>query len=79
MFCVIRGPISGFLALVLWLAVHLLALTGFKTRASCSTGRSGSSDGGGRSVETTQQVVARRVREEQAALLSREAAAFRDR
>lgn len=81
MFCVIRGPISGFLAWVLWLAVHLLALTGFKTRAAVlfnwAIGFFGRRPP--QRAVTTQQVFARRVREEQAALISREYAAFRDR
>jgi NADH:ubiquinone reductase (H+-translocating) len=76
-----RVRLSGFLAWVLWLAVHLLALTGFKNRAAVLFNWAIGFLGRGRPQRavTTQQVFARRVREEQAALISREAAAFRDR
>jgi NADH dehydrogenase len=76
-----RVRLSGFLAWVLWLAVHLLALTGFKNRAAVLFNWAIAFSGRGRPQRavTTQQVFARRVREEQAAVISREAAAFRDR
>jgi NADH:quinone reductase (non-electrogenic) len=76
-----RVRLSGFLAWVVWLAVHLLALTGFKNRAAVLFDWAIAFLGRGRPQRavTTQQVFARRVREEQAAVISREAAAFRDR
>jgi NADH dehydrogenase len=75
-----RMRLSGSLAWVLWLAVHLLALTGFKNRAAVLFSWAIAFIGRGRPQRavTTQQVFARRVREEQAALISREAWAFRD-
>ena len=76
-----RVRLSGFLAWVLWLAVHLLALTGFNNRAATLFNWAIAFLRRGRPQRavTTQQVFARRAREEQAAVISREAAAFRDR
>ena len=57
-----------------------VALAGFKNRAAVLFNWAIGFLGRGRPQRavTTQQVFARRVREEQAALISREAAAFRD-
>jgi NADH:quinone reductase (non-electrogenic) len=74
------GPVraSGFPAWVLWLAVHLLALTGFKNRLAVLFNWTIAFVGRGRPQRaiTTQQVFARQVADAQAAAVSRAAKAF---
>jgi NADH dehydrogenase len=79
-----RVRMSGFVAWLLWLAVHLVALTGFKSRIAvlciavlfnwtiAFVGR-----GRPQRAITTQQVFARQAGEAQAAAINRGAAAFR--
>ena len=75
------GPLrmSGFLAWLLWLVIHLVALTGFKNRIAVLFNWTIAFVGRGRPQRaiTTQQVFARQVGEEQAAAVNRDAAAFR--
>jgi NADH:ubiquinone reductase (H+-translocating) len=75
------GPVrmSGFVAWLLWLAVHLVALTGFKSRIAVLFNWTMAFVGRGRPQRaiTTQQVFARQVGEAQAAAVNRGAAAFR--
>jgi NADH:ubiquinone reductase (H+-translocating) len=69
---------SGFVAWLLWLAVHLVALTASRTASPsvrldyCLAGR-----GRPQRAITTQQVFARQVGEARAAAVNRGAAAFR--
>ena len=74
-----RVRMSGFAAWLLWLAVHLIALTGFKNRIAVLFNWTIAFVGGGRPQRaiTTQQVFARQVGEAQAAAVNRGAAAFR--
>jgi NADH dehydrogenase len=74
-----RVRMSGFAAWLLWLAVHLLALTGFKNRIAVLFNWTIAFAGRGRPQRaiTTQQVFARQVGEAQAAAVDRGAAAFR--
>ena len=74
-----RLRLSGIAAWVMWLAVHLIALTGFKNRAAvgCNWGLAFLGRGRLQRAITTQQVFARQVRELQAAAVNRGAAAFR--
>jgi NADH:ubiquinone reductase (H+-translocating) len=74
-----RVRISGFAAWLLWLVVHLVALTGFKNRIAVLFNWTIAFVGRGRPQRaiTTQQVFARQVGEEQAAAVDRGAAAFR--
>ena len=62
-----RVRMSGFVAWLLWLAVHLVALTGFRNRIAVRV----------LNAITTQQVFARQVDEAVAAVVNRGAAAFR--
>jgi NADH dehydrogenase len=75
------GPVrmSGFVAWLLWLAVHLVALTGFKNRIAVLFNWTIAFVGRGRPQRavTTQQVFARQVGEAQAAAVDRGAAALR--
>jgi len=68
------GPVrmSGFLAWLMWLAVHLFALTGFKNRAAVLSNWTIAFLGHGRPQRaiTAQQVFARRALEAQAAVIS---------
>jgi NADH:quinone reductase (non-electrogenic) len=74
-----RLRLSGIVAWVMWLAVHLIALTGFKNRTAVGFNWAIAFLGRGRLQRTitTQQVFARQVREPQAAAVKRGAAAFR--
>jgi NADH dehydrogenase len=74
-----RVRMSGIVAWVMWLAVHLIALTGFKNRAAVGCNWAVAFLGRGRLQRaiTTQQVFARQVREFQAGVVDRGAAAFR--
>jgi NADH dehydrogenase len=74
-----RVRMSGFAAWLLWLAVHLIALTGFKNRVAVLFNWTIAFVGRGRPQRaiTTQQVFARQVGEAQAAAVNRGAAAFR--
>jgi NADH:ubiquinone reductase (H+-translocating) len=74
-----RVRMSGFVAWLLWLAVHLVALTGFKNRIAVLFNWTIAFVGGGRPQRaiTTQEVFARQVGEAQAAAVNRGAAAFR--
>jgi NADH dehydrogenase len=77
---VVRARMSGFVAWLLWLAVHhLVALTGFKNRIAVLFNWTIAFVGRGRPQRaiTTQQVFARQVGEAQAAAVNRGAAAFR--
>jgi NADH:quinone reductase (non-electrogenic) len=73
-----RVRMSGFVAWLLWLAVHLVALTGFKNRIAvlqltiAFVGR-----GRPQRAITTQRVFARQVSDARAAAVNRGAAAFR--
>ena len=73
--------ISGFPGWMLWLAVHLLALTGFKNRVAVLFNWTIAFVGRGRPQRavTTQQVFARQVSEAQADAITGTAAAFADR
>ncbi|MDA0166839.1 NAD(P)/FAD-dependent oxidoreductase [Solirubrobacter ginsenosidimutans] len=74
------GPLRawGYPAWLLWMGVHLYALTGFKNRVTALFDWTVSFIGRGRPQRaiTTQQVFARQVREAQAAAVSSSAAAF---
>ena len=74
-----RLRLSGIVAWLMWLAVHLIALTGFKNRAAVGCSWAVAFLGRGRLQRaiTTQQVFARQAREAQAAAISRGAAPFR--
>ena len=74
-----RVRMSGFVAWQLWLAVHLVALTGLKNRIAVLFNWTIALVGRGRPQRaiTTQQVFARQVGEAQAAAVNRGAAAFR--
>ena len=76
------GPVrvSGFAAWLLWLTVHLFALTGFKNRLAVLFNWTIAFLGRGRPQRaiTTQQVFARQASEAQAAAISSAAAAFQD-
>ena len=76
------GPVRvwGFAAWVIWLAVHLFALTGFKNRVAVLSNWTIAFLGRGRPQRaiTTQQVFARQASEAQAAAISSAAAAFQD-
>jgi NADH:ubiquinone reductase (H+-translocating) len=74
-----RVRMSGLVAWLLWLAVHLVALTGFKNRVAVLFNWTIAFVGGGRPQRaiTTQQVFARQVGEAQAAAVDRGAAALR--
>jgi NADH dehydrogenase len=68
------GPlrVSGFLAWLLWLVIHLGALTGFKNRVSVLLNWAMAFLGHGRAqrVITAQQIFARQALEKQAAIAS---------
>ena len=72
---------SGFAGWVLWLAVHLLALTGFKNRVAVRFDWTIAFVGRGRPQRavTTRQVFARQVSVAQADAMTGTAAAFVDR
>jgi hypothetical protein len=74
------GPLRawGFVAWLLWMGVHLYALTGFKNRVAVLLDWTVAFIGRGRPQRTitTQQVFARQVREAQAEAVSGAAAAF---
>jgi len=74
-----RVRMSGLVAWLLWLAVHLVALTGFKNRVAVPFNWTIAFVGGGRPQRaiTAQQVFARQVGEAQAAAVDRGAAALR--
>ena len=73
-----RLRVSGFVGWILWLAVHLFALTGFKNRLAVLSNWTIAFLGRGRPQRaiTTQQVFARQVSEEQAAAIRTTAVAF---
>jgi NADH dehydrogenase len=75
------GPVrmSGFVAWLLWLAVHIVALTGYKNRIAVLFNWTIAFVGRARPQRaiTTQQVFARQVGEAQAAAVTRGAEAFR--
>lgn len=73
-----RLHVSGFAGWVLWLGVHLFALTGFKNRIAVLSGWTISflSNGRPQRAITTQQVFARQASEAQAAAIAKGAAAF---
>lgn len=75
------GPLrmSGLVAWLLWLAVHLVALTGFKHRIAVLFNWAIAFVGNARPQRaiTTQQVFARQVRDAQTAAVDRSAAALR--
>jgi len=73
-----RLRVSGLIGWLMWLTVHLFALTGFKNRLAVLSGWTIAFLSRGRSQRTitTQQVFARQVSEAQAAVIARGATAF---
>ena len=73
-----RLRVSGFVGWLLWLAVHLFALTGFKNRLAVLGTWTIAFIGRGRPQRaiTTQQVFARQVSDAQAVAIRTSAAAF---
>ncbi|HUO70989.1 MAG TPA: NAD(P)/FAD-dependent oxidoreductase [Solirubrobacteraceae bacterium] len=76
-----RLRVSGFVGWLMWLAVHLFALTGFKNRVAVLSNWTIAFLGHGRPQRTitTQQVFARQASEAQVAAVTRGAAAFTHR
>jgi NADH dehydrogenase len=76
-----RLRVSGFVGWLMWLAVHLFALTGFKNRVAVLSNSTIAFLGHGRPQRTitTQQVFARQASEAQVAAITRGAAAFTHR
>jgi NADH dehydrogenase len=70
--------VSGFTGWAMWLAVHLLAITGFKKRVAVLTSWTLAflSPGRPQRAITTQQVFARQIQEHQAAVITEGAAAY---